>query len=105
MRDPRHRSRNVSTAEKIQHRLRENGLDENLEGASANETRIVAGLLIQVENHLARRFLFDHFLRRRPHIRFDTSAADRSGDRTVFANQHSRTLKAGNRSVGVHDGG
>ena len=64
----------------IQHRLRQNRLDENLQRAAANQAGIVRGVVIQVERHLARLLRFDHFFGRGPHFRLDAAAADRARD-------------------------
>ena len=96
--------RDVSSAKNIQRRLRQDGLDENLERAPANQPIVVAGLVVQVKGHLARRFAFQHVFRRRPDFRFDAPAADGSQDGSIFLDQHPRAFKARNGAIRMYDG-
>ena len=101
----RHRHRDVPAAKQVHDGLRQNRLDKNLQGAAADQAVVIARLVVEIENHLARCFVLHHFFRRRPHFRFHAAAANRSGNRAVLAHQHSRAFIARDRAIGVHDGG
>jgi hypothetical protein len=97
--------RNVSATEDIQDRLRQNRFHEDLHGAAADQSVVVAGLIVEIENHLARSFGLEHFFRCRPDFRFDAAASDGSQDGAIFLDEHAGALEARNRAIGVHNGG
>src|SRR5260370_40375294 len=82
-----------------------NVLRESLRVAVSDQARIMRGFVVEIENHLPRRFRFDGLFGRGPHFRFDASAAHGSGDRAVFANKQPRALVARDRTIGVNNGG
>src|SRR5579864_4864168 len=95
----------VAAAEEIDDGLREDRLDENLDGAAADQSIVVAGFVVEIENHFARRFFLHDFFGRSPNIGFDAAATDGADQGTIFANEHARTFVTGDGAVGVHDGG
>src|SRR4029077_1629363 len=95
----------VAGTEDVDSGLRKNGLDENFHRAAADQSIVVAGFVVEIENHFARRFLLHYFLGRGPDVGFDAAAANGADQRAVFADEHARAFVAGDRAVGVHDGG
>src|SRR2546421_12207022 len=95
----------MPATEKIQEGLWQDWLDEDFHGAAANQAVVVAGLIIEIEDHLARRFFLHYFFCSRPHIGFDAATAYGSGERAIFTNEHERALVAGDLAVRVYECG
>src|SRR2546421_1759408 len=95
----------MPATEKIQEGLWQDWLDEDFHGAAANQAVVVAGLIVESEDHLARRFFLHYFFCGRPNIGFDAATAYGSGERAIFTNEHARAFVTGDRAIGVHDRG
>src|SRR5260221_8368619 len=95
----------MSSAKNIGHWLGKNRFDEDFQSAAADEAVVVAGFVVQVEDHFARSLFGQDVFGCGPDVGFDAAAADGSGDRAVFADKHAGTFKAGDGAVGVDDGG
>ena len=96
---------NVPATEQIQHRLRQDRFDKDFDGAAADQAVVIGGFIVEVEDHLAGCLVVHHFLCGGPNFGLDAASADGARQGAVFAHQHPRTLVAGDRAVGVHDGG
>jgi len=93
----------VAAPKNVQHRLRKNGFNEDFQRASADQSVVVVGFVVEAERHFARGFGLHYFLRRRPDFGFDAPSANGSRDRAILTHQHARTLIARNRAIGVDD--
>ena len=98
-------SGNVACAEDVKQRHGQDRLDEDFQGASADQAGIVLGVLIEVEGEGARFFLGDDFARGLPDFGLDAAAADGAGDGAVVAHQHFGALERGDGAARVDDGG
>ena len=97
---------NIMTCTKyIKHCLRQYGLDENIEGATANQSRVVLRVLVEIESQGARLLPLHHFAGGLPDVGFDAAAADRAEDGAVIADEHLCRLVRGDGAADIHDGG
>ena len=97
--------RNVTGAEQVQQRHRQNRLQINLQCSPANQARVIPWILVQIERQRARLLFFHHLARGLPDIGLDAPAADRTDDRSVIPHQHLRCLKRRDRPAHIDDGG
>jgi len=95
----------MAAAEEVDDWLGQDGLDKNFQRAAANEAVVVAGFIVEVEDHLAGRFHLHDVFGGGPDFGFDAASANGSGDGAVFADEHAGAFVAGDRAVGMHDGG
>ncbi len=94
----------MAAAKEIHDGLRENRLDENFHGAAADQSIVVAGFIVEIEDHFARRFFLHHFFGSGPDIGFDAASADGADQGAIFADEHARAFVARYGAIGVHDG-
>ncbi len=85
--------------------MREDGFDEDFDGAAADEAVVVGGFVVQVEENFARGFLVHHFAGRGPDVGFNATSANGAEGRAIFADEHAGAFIAGDGAVGVDDGG
>src|SRR5215472_6116168 len=98
----------MSRAEDTEQRCRKNGFYVDIEGSATDESRVVLGVLVQIEGQGARLLLFHHFAGGLPDFCLYASTADRAADRSVVPHQHlgrlegrDRAMRADNRCDGA----
>jgi len=79
--------------------------DENVEGASANQSRIVFRVLIEVESQSAGPFALHHFAGGLPDLSLDAASSNRTEDEPSSRTSILAVLKEGMETVHVDDGG
>src|SRR5512142_1176179 len=89
-------------AENEQLRRRKNRFDEDLQGASADEAGVVAGIVVEIEAEGAWLFFFDDLAGGLPDICFNATTADGTRDGAVIADEH---LGSSERRDGATDVG
>src|SRR5580698_1627822 len=94
----------VTCAENIKIRWRENRLHENLKRPAADETSIVFGILVQIECEGAWLLRFHDFARGLPDFGLNASATDGSDDGAIVSHQHFRRFERRNGSAHVDNG-
>src|SRR5439155_25895913 len=95
----------VASAKEIERRGGEDGLDEDIERASADKALVVLGVLVEVEVQAPGFLLAHHVLGHGPDLGLDAAAAYRAQDRAVVADENLRALIARDRALHLNDGG
>src|SRR5579871_57201 len=94
----------MACAKNIKQCWRKYRLDEDFERPAAYQSRVVFGILVEIEAERARLLRLHHFPRGLPYVSLDATAANRAHDRAVVADQHFSGLERRNRPSNVDDG-
>jgi hypothetical protein len=98
-------SGDVTGAEEINDGLGEDGLDEDFDGAAADQAIVVGGFVVEMEDEFSGSFFLHHFFGSGPDVGFDAAATDGAGGGAVLSDEHAGAFVAGDGAVGVDNGG